>query len=246
MADGHYVKPKVLDSIDINPGEAYDLLVKFDQEPKNYWIAINGRYDNLGMDPPGLAVIKYKGNKWFDQPQPYTAFPTGPDYTDLTFGPNQEQSFFHYTTVEGLKERKVNFRNFKVASEHPPKCQSLIFSNPFQVDKYFSLLWAMNEIDRHIRYSVNNVSFYRSTTPILAAEYFNITRSFVKENLLDPHFSLPSNKAGLQPAKYGTSYIPIKKGEFVQFVLQVNIRVSVFRIVYLSPSISHFYYIATT
>lgn len=108
MADGYYLKETEYDSIDINPGQAFDLLVTFDQDPKNYWIAINGRYDNLGMDPPGLGVIKYKGNKWFEQPQPYTAFPTGPDYLDLEFGPQQQYKFKSFYPYPDLKTRKVN------------------------------------------------------------------------------------------------------------------------------------------
>ena len=92
-----------------------------------------------------------------------------------------------------------------------------------QVDKYFSVMWTMNDIDGYIRYAVNNNSFYRSTTPILAAEYFNISRSFDKRNVMPADFVTPANRTGLQPANYATSFLEVQKGDFVQVVLQVGL-----------------------
>ena len=41
-ADGHYVKPFVVDSLSIYSGETYSVLIKADQDPnRNYWLASN-------------------------------------------------------------------------------------------------------------------------------------------------------------------------------------------------------------
>ena len=87
---------------------AFDVLVTMDQKPNNYWIGVNGEYDNIGIDPPGLAVIKYLGSPVYKETQPYDAFPTGPSVYDTTYGRKQQALFRNYNNVEKEASRKVS------------------------------------------------------------------------------------------------------------------------------------------
>lgn len=102
-------------------------------------------------------------------------------------------------------------------------------------------MWTMNQIDGYIRYAVNNNSFYRSTTPMLAAEYYNISRAWDERNVLPGNFTPPGNATGLQPANFATSFLQVEKGDFVQVVLQV--KATYFLRIYYSPIYAHFFLI---
>ncbi|RCV29353.1 hypothetical protein SETIT_6G006300v2 [Setaria italica] len=75
-ADGHYVRPVVVDSLFVYSGETYSVLVKADQDPsRNYWAAshVVGRRRET---PSALAVLSYAGN------DPRSPPPAGPAWDD--------------------------------------------------------------------------------------------------------------------------------------------------------------------
>ena len=107
-ADGWFTQPLKVETIDINPGMSFDLLVTMDQRPKNYWLTVQGQYDNIGLPVPGLGVLKYEGTKMFNDPQPYdTPWPQGPSIYDLGYGPSQQLKFKNLYNIKTLTSRKV-------------------------------------------------------------------------------------------------------------------------------------------
>ena len=72
-ADGHYVKPFVVDSLSIYSGETYSVLIKADQDPnRNYWLASNVVSRKPGT-ATGTAVLSYYGGRSSLQPPPPSA-----------------------------------------------------------------------------------------------------------------------------------------------------------------------------
>eukprot|EP00897_Mesotaenium_endlicherianum_P005319 jgi/Mesen1/4815/ME000243S03994 len=198
--DGNYVKPVVVDSLQTFPGQAFSVLVTFNQTPGDYWIASNGQYDNLGANP-GRAVLHYYGAcgpAGCKNPVPPRPIPTGPDYTKVSFGPYQQLEFKNYKTVPGLATQKI--------------------------DRYIKLQWNMNLNDGYIRYSVNNISYIRTETPLLASEYYGFPNVFTKNNEI-PSYPPPLNATdfSLKPAKLAAGVLTVIKDEWIQIVLQNHI-----------------------
>ncbi|KAL5992292.1 hypothetical protein ACLOJK_013208 [Asimina triloba] len=149
-ADGHYVEPFVVKSINIYSGESYSVLVKADQDPsRNYWAATHV-VSRPPKTPPGLAIFNYYPNH--PKRSPPTPPPTGPLWNDSDS--RLAQSLM-------IKSHKDHI--------HPP---------PKTSDRVIILLNTQNKINDYVRWSVNNVSFTLPHTPYLIALKENLTHAF--------------------------------------------------------------------
>jgi len=90
QADGVSVLPvDDVTSLDLSPGQRYDVLVSMDQEPGSYLIETSVRL----RDIPGVygqAILNYSGaNATYPSEQP-----EHPDWDDEEYGPQLEESLF--------------------------------------------------------------------------------------------------------------------------------------------------------
>ncbi|XP_068637472.1 L-ascorbate oxidase [Aristolochia californica] len=149
-ADGHYVEPFVIQSLNIYSGETYSVLVKADQDPsRNYWIATN-----VVSRPPktaaGLAVFNYYPNH--PRRSPPTPTPAAPAWND--------------TKTRLAQSQAIRARQGYIHRPPPTSNKTIIFLN------------TQNLIDGYNRWSVNNVSFTLPHTPYLIALKENLTDAF--------------------------------------------------------------------
>ena len=139
-ADGHYVKPFVVDSLSIYSGETYSVLIKADQDPnRNYWLASNVVSRQPGT-PTGTAVLSYLGDPRSPPPTPP---PAGRAWNDTMY----------------------RFQQSVATVAHPAHVEP----PPPRADRTILLLNTQNKIDGRIKWALNNVSFRLPHTPYLVA-----------------------------------------------------------------------------
>lgn len=149
-ADGHYVEPFVVKSLNIYSGETYSVLVKADQDPsRNYWAASNV-ISRRPTTPPGLAIFNYYPNH--HRRSPPMPPPSPPAWDDVN-------------------QRLAQSLAIKARQGHaiPP---------PRTSDRVIIMLNTQNTIDGYTRWSVNNISFTLPHTPYLIALKHNLTHAF--------------------------------------------------------------------
>ncbi|CAL5064690.1 unnamed protein product [Urochloa decumbens] len=139
-ADGHYVKPFVVNNLNIYSGETYSVLIKADQDPsRNYWLASNVVSRKPGT-PTGTAILSYAAG---GRSPPPTAPPTGPAWNDTMY----------------------RFQQSVATVAHPAHVEP----PPPRAGRTLLLLNTQNKIDGRVRWALNNVSFKLPHTPYLVA-----------------------------------------------------------------------------
>lgn len=90
QAEGTNIEPITVSSVDISPGQRFDVLVVADAEPGSYWLETSIRGRNMpGMY--GRAIIQYVDAASTDAPLMEDA-PEHPAWDDDAFGENQQDS----------------------------------------------------------------------------------------------------------------------------------------------------------
>lgn len=197
QADSRYVEPFTVDNIDIYSGQTYNVLFSATQDPaRNYWAGLNMRGRNPVNTTKGLAILQYLPMPSF----PLTPTPVSPLWND--------------TTSSIAFVQKVLARQ---GYEQPP---------PPVSDRKLVLMTTQNNISAHIRWSLNNVSYVSSATPILAALKRNIKHAFSAHpppdrpprnyNISEPQTLNPSHI----PATFGNGVYIFKLGAVVDVVIQ--------------------------
>jgi FtsP/CotA-like multicopper oxidase with cupredoxin domain len=87
QVEGTNVEPVVVNSLDIAPGQRYDVLVTADQTPGSYMIETTIRARKI-EDVKGWAIFQYAGANIVYPSE----FPTHPLYNDTAFGIAQDMS----------------------------------------------------------------------------------------------------------------------------------------------------------
>eukprot|EP00249_Psilotum_nudum_P002201 c15111_g1_i1 orf=240-1979(-) len=149
-ADGNYVKPVVVDNLDIFSGQTYSVLITANQDrSRNYWVGINvrGRFPETQT---GLAILNYLPNP--STKVPVTSAPVSPIWNDTAYSVAQSRLF-------------VAREGYKVPL-------------PLHAEKQIILLSTQNLVHGKIRWAVNNFSLELPPTPYLAAMKFNITNAY--------------------------------------------------------------------
>ena len=84
QAEGTNVNPVMVQSLDIGPGQRYDVLLTTDKEAGAYWIETTVRERNI-TDVFGRAILRYAGTSG-DPGDP----PSHPSWNDTAFGEAQD------------------------------------------------------------------------------------------------------------------------------------------------------------
>jgi FtsP/CotA-like multicopper oxidase with cupredoxin domain len=88
QAEGTNIDPIMVQSLDIGPGQRYDVLLNTDKEAGAYWVETTVRERNI-TDVIGRAILRYAGTS--DAPGDP---PLHPLWNDTAFGEAQDDSLF--------------------------------------------------------------------------------------------------------------------------------------------------------
>ncbi|KEH35104.1 L-ascorbate oxidase [Medicago truncatula] len=148
-ADGNYVHPFTVDSIDIYSGETYSVLLHTDQDPsQNYWLSV-GIISRKSDTPQALTILNYNTN-------PASTFPIlPPPITPL------------WDDIERSKEFTKQIIS-RMGTPQPPKT----------ADRLIYLLNTQSKIGNFIKWAINNVSLTLPTTPYLGAIKYKLNNTF--------------------------------------------------------------------
>lgn len=194
-ADGHYVKPFVIENLNIYSGETYSVLITADQDPsRNYWLAANV-ITREPRTPAGTGILNYLHNS--PDAKPPTAPPAGPMWND---------------TEHRLKQSAA-------LRAHPDH----ILPPPATADRMILLLNTQNLVDGHTRWALNNVSFNFPHTPYLIAMKQRLGNVFderpAPETYDYKHYDIYSPSSNPN-ATIGTSIYRLEFNSTVDVVLQ--------------------------
>uniref|UniRef100_A0ACD5XTQ8 Uncharacterized protein n=1 Tax=Avena sativa TaxID=4498 RepID=A0ACD5XTQ8_AVESA len=193
-ADGHYVRPFVVRNLFIYSGETYSVLVKADQDPRrNYW-ATSHIVGRNPTTPSGKAIVSYAGND--PQMTPPTAPTTGPPWNNTAIRVEQSRAIV----------------------AHP----GYVVPAPARADRTLILLNTQNNIDGHIKWTINGVSLHFPATPYLVSMKHGLTAAYDQRPPLDSYDLMGYNISAPAPTN-GTIGSPVYRLAFdsvVDVVLQ--------------------------
>eukprot|EP00898_Chlorokybus_atmophyticus_P005437 jgi/Chlat1/5895/Chrsp4S00497 len=143
-ADGTYTTPVEVDSVEMNHGQRYSVLLTANQPADNYWISVMGRFRPAA--PSGLAVLSYAG---VTPAEPSAPVPIDqPANGDIDYA----HAFNHaIRTRKGYRKRV------------PAVTRSLILVGTQNRLTDGRLAWTMN-----------NISYQLPSTPLLASAYYSL------------------------------------------------------------------------
>jgi FtsP/CotA-like multicopper oxidase with cupredoxin domain len=88
QVEGTNVEPVIVESLDLSPGQRYDVLITTDKDPGAYWIETTVR-ERAIVDVIGRAILRYSGTSGSPTGDP----PSHPAWNDTTgFGVDQDDS----------------------------------------------------------------------------------------------------------------------------------------------------------
>ena len=198
QADGRYVQPFEVDNLDVYSGQTYDVLFTANQDAfKNYWAGINVR-GRLPKTATGLAILQYLPNP--ATMEPTTPPPVSPVWND---------------TAYSLAQAKLILA--KVGYEPKP---------PQKTDRTITILATQNNIEGHIKWALNNISYVPKPTPVIAALKYKLNGAFDSASPPDSPtvgknydlFSPPL--AEYRNATYGSPLYVFKRNSVVDVVVQ--------------------------
>ncbi|RZC83294.1 hypothetical protein C5167_046078, partial [Papaver somniferum] len=195
-ADGNYIQPVAVDSLDIYSGDTYSVLIKTNQDPSNYWISANQTARKPPLPPPGVTILNYK-SKPVDTP--VSPLPSSPEWDDFA--------------------ESKSFANKILALQSD---QLTIPKPPTSFDRRIFLLNTQNNNSGYIRWSINNVSLVLPTTPLLGSLKFGLQNGLDSEK---PAENYPSNYNIMEPpvnpsSKSGSSVYKFDYGKTIDVIIQ--------------------------
>lgn len=149
-ADGRYVHPFEVDSIDIYSGETYSVLLVTDQDPKhNYWLSagVIGRKPNTTQ---ALAILNYKNIS-------ASVFPTSP--------PPIIPQWDDFNRSKAFTKKIIS----RMGTPQPPELSD---------NRQILLLNTQNMYDGFSKWAINNVSLSLPSTPYLQALKLKLNNTF--------------------------------------------------------------------
>ncbi|XP_076957301.1 monocopper oxidase-like protein SKU5 [Bidens hawaiensis] len=153
--EGSYTNQIMLDSIDIHVGQSYSVLVTTNQPEADYYIVASPKMVNTSESSSliGVGVLHYEASTTPVQGQ----LPPGPDPFDVVFSLTQARSIRWNLTAGAAR----------------PNPQGTFNVTNVTLSQTFILQGSLAEINRSVRYTVNNVSYRVPNTALKLADYYN-------------------------------------------------------------------------
>ncbi|KAI3799669.1 hypothetical protein L1987_34968 [Smallanthus sonchifolius] len=198
--EGSYTSQIMLDSIDIHVGQSYSVLVTTNQPEADYYIVASPKMVNApeSSNLVEVGVLHYEPSTTPVQ----GPLPAGPDPFDLKFSVNQAKSI-RWNLTAGAARRNPQ-GTFNVSN--------------VTLSQTFILQGSLAEINRSIRYTVNNVSYQVPNTALKLADYYkNGTGTYQ----LDAYPSNSSNPIAID----GTLVVSGTHNGWLEIVFKNNLQV---------------------
>ncbi|KAL8150253.1 hypothetical protein V2J09_020061 [Rumex salicifolius] len=168
------------DSLDVHLGQSCSILVTFDQEVKDYYIAVSTRFTDKILTTTG--ILHYSGSKTLVSGPP----PDGPS-DDFTWSLQQARTIRTNLTASGPR----------------PNPQGSYHYGEIPINRTIRLESSASQIGGKQRYAINGMSFVPSDTPLKLADYFNISNVFKVDSIpYEPNGEKPKLETSVMGADY--------------------------------------------
>ncbi|KAF6167701.1 hypothetical protein GIB67_017196 [Kingdonia uniflora] len=151
-SEGSYTNQITLDSLDVHVGQSYSVLVTADQDTAVYYmVATPTQVDTTAKSSlMGVGFLQYANGHELG------SLPTGPDPMDRDFSVNQAKSITWNLTTGAAR----------------PNPQGTFNVSNITLTQNFVLQGSKAEMGGVLRYTVNNVSYLTTATPLKLADHF--------------------------------------------------------------------------
>lgn len=175
--EGSHTIHNVYDSVDLHVGQCMTMLVKANQEPRDYYLVVSSRFINPVLT--SLALIRYANGK-------------GAPPQDLPKPPPSGKS--------GIGWSISQFKSFRwnlTASAARPNPQGSYHYGQVPINRTIKLVSAKSQVNGKLRYAINGVSHVDPDTPMKLAEFFSVGDKIYKNDTM-PKEPPSDNKAPVQ------------------------------------------------
>ena len=175
-ADGKPMVPIEVQSLDINSGQRYSVLINTSQPVASYWISIMTRHRSKVVT--GQAILRYSGSNSSTPSNGYeTVLARQPKWDDSAF------TFAQQISMKGVTDappsNKVKRRIVLLGTQerflwkHKETAHNHSIRRPEQY---------CNATNRHMRWALNGVTYQWENTPVAHMAYFQIRENTLTEN----------------------------------------------------------------
>ncbi|KAL8193155.1 hypothetical protein R6Q57_027059 [Mikania cordata] len=197
--EGSYTSQIMLDSIDIHVGQSYSVLITTNQPEADYYIVANPKMVNTSESSSlvGVGVLHYEESTTPVQ----GPLPVGPDPFDVNFSVNQAKSIRWNLTAGAAR----------------PNPQGTFNVSNVTLSQTFILQGSLAEINRVVRYTVNNVSYHVPNTALKLADYYQNGTGTYQLDAYPANSSYPI-------ATYGTFVVSGTHNGWLEIVFKNNLK----------------------
>ena len=175
-ADGKPVVPIELESLDINSGQRYSVLINTTQPINSYWISVKTRHRRGVVT--GQAILKYSGSLSSTPMVNYaTVVAKQPKWDDSAYTISQQLSI--KGKMEAPANSKVTRRIVLLGTQERFRWKYQETANNHSIRRPEEYC---NATGRHLRWALNGVSYQWENTPVAHMVYFGIKQNTMTEN----------------------------------------------------------------
>ena len=175
-ADGKPIVPIEVQSLDINSGQRYSVLINTSQPIASYWISIMTRHRSSVVT--GQAILRYSGNT---SATPSNAFETvlarQPKWDDSAFTLAQQLSMKGVTDAPASTKVKRRIVLLGTQERFLWKYKETAHNHSIRRPEEYC-----NATDRRMRWALNGVTYQWENTPVAHMAYFQIRQNTLTEN----------------------------------------------------------------
>lgn len=174
-ADGQHVAPIEVQSLDINSGQRYSVLINTTMPVDSYWISIRTRHRRRIVT--GQAILKYTGASSNIPAIDYqTVFASQPKWGDIGF------TFKQQSSIKGLTDAPANDKITKrivllgTQERFSWKTGEAYHDHNLKRPEQYC-----NATDRHLRWAMNGASYKFENTPVAHMIHYGIRKDSLTE-----------------------------------------------------------------
>ena len=175
-ADGRPVVPIEVQSLDINSGQRYSVLINTTQPVDSYWISVKTRHRRGVVT--GQAILRYSGRSSLTPNSDFKAvLATQPNWDDSAFTLAQQLSIKGKT--EAPANNKVTRRIVLLGTQERYRWKYGEAANNHSILRPEQ---HCNATDRHLRWAMNGVTYQWENTPVAHMAYYGIRENTMTES----------------------------------------------------------------
>ncbi|MBA0583611.1 hypothetical protein Gorai_014460, partial [Gossypium raimondii] len=160
--EGSHTMQSMYDSLDVDVGQCYSVLMTANQEPMDYYVVASTRFTRQMVTATG--IIRYTNGKGVAS----SKLPPPP--TSWAWSLNQFHTFRWNLTTSAAR----------------PNPQGSNHYGSINITRTIKLINTAGKLNDKLRYAINGVSYVEPSTPLKLAEYYNVVdKVFKYDNIVD-------------------------------------------------------------